>query len=74
MIIPTDDRLKIWRTLFSEGVMIAAKDTRATHSDTKIRNLFVSIVFFKKQLDEFKNFGLSNTSLNLNFSLISLFF
>merc|ERR1712179_230482 len=41
MIIPTDDRLKIWRTLFQEGVMIAAKDTRATHADTKVRNLFV---------------------------------
>merc|ERR1712071_428051 len=41
MIIPTDDRLKIWRTLFSEGVMVAAKDTRSTHVDTKVRNLFV---------------------------------
>merc|ERR1711934_1053204 len=41
MIIPTDDRLKIWRTLFQEGVMIAAKDTRSTHADTKVRNLFV---------------------------------
>merc|ERR1711883_4371 len=41
MIIPTDDRLKIWRTLFQEGVMVAAKDTRSTHSDTKVRNLYV---------------------------------
>merc|ERR1712036_58750 len=41
MIIPTDDRLKIWRTLFQEGVMVAAKDTRSTHADTKVRNLFV---------------------------------
>merc|ERR1712217_785560 len=34
MIIPTDDRLKIWRTLFQEGVMVAKKDTRSTHADT----------------------------------------
>merc|ERR1712031_7107 len=41
MIIPTDDRLKIWRTLFQEGVMVAKKDTRSTHDDIKVRNLYV---------------------------------
>merc|ERR1712032_1353002 len=41
MIIPTEDRLKIWRTLFSEGVMVAAKNTRSIHADTKVRNLYV---------------------------------
>merc|ERR1712048_880111 len=41
MIIPTNDRLTIWRNLFQEGVMIAKKDTRSTHADTKVRNLYV---------------------------------
>merc|ERR1739848_436230 len=53
MIIPTDDRLKIWRTLFQEGVMIAAKDTRSTHADTKVRNLYVM-----KALQSLKSKGL----------------
>merc|ERR1712130_400807 len=41
MIIPTDDRLKIWKTLFQDGVMIAKKDTRSTHDECKVRNLYV---------------------------------
>merc|ERR1712014_528403 len=41
MIIPTNDRLTIWRNLFQEGVMVAKKDTRSTHADTKVRNLYV---------------------------------
>merc|ERR1711970_1558803 len=41
MIIPTEDRLKIWRTLFQEGVMVAKKNTRTVHKETNIRNLFV---------------------------------
>merc|ERR1711879_149911 len=41
MIIPTDDRLKIWRTLFQEGVMIALKDSRTVHKETNLRNLYV---------------------------------
>merc|ERR1712010_19067 len=41
MIIPTDERLKIWRILFSEGVLIAKKDTRSVHKETGVRNLFV---------------------------------
>merc|ERR1712213_45100 len=40
MIIPTNDRLTIWRNLFQEGVMVAKKDTRSTHADTKVRNLY----------------------------------
>merc|ERR1712113_693912 len=53
MIIPTDDRLKIWRTLFQEGVMVAKKDTRSTHADTKVRNLYVM-----KALQSLKSKGL----------------
>jgi small subunit ribosomal protein S10e len=41
MIIPTDERLKIWRILFSEGVLIAKKDSRSIHKETGVRNLFV---------------------------------
>merc|ERR1712212_140257 len=41
MIIPTDDRLKIWRTLFAEGVMVAQKDSRTVHKETNLRNLYV---------------------------------
>merc|ERR1739848_463330 len=41
MIIPTDDRLKIWRTLFAEGVMIAKKDAQTVHKETNLRNLYV---------------------------------
>merc|ERR1739845_221394 len=53
MIIPTDNRLKIWRTLFQEGVMVAKKDTRSTHADTKVRNLYVM-----KALQSLKSKGL----------------
>merc|ERR1712117_665745 len=41
MIIPTEYRLKIWKNLFQEGVMVAKKDTRSTHDDIKVRNLYV---------------------------------
>merc|ERR1712226_1222526 len=41
MFIPTDDRLKIYRNLFSEGVMIAKKDTRSIHKETQVKNLYV---------------------------------
>merc|ERR1711893_184272 len=53
MIIPTDDRLKIWTKLFQEGVMVAKKDTRSTHADTKVRNLYVM-----KALQSLKSKGL----------------
>merc|ERR1712226_1080191 len=41
MFIPTEDRLKIYRNLFSEGVMIAKKDTRSIHKGTQVKNLYV---------------------------------
>merc|ERR1712110_802631 len=41
MVIPTEDRLKIWRTLFSDGVMVTKKDTRGLHAETGKRNLYV---------------------------------
>lgn len=41
MFIPTDDRLKIYKTLFNEGVMIAEKNTRSVHKETAVKNLFV---------------------------------
>merc|ERR1711881_9609 len=41
MIIPTDERIKIYKNLFSEGVMIAAKNTRTAHKETNIKNLYV---------------------------------
>merc|ERR1712178_60338 len=53
MIIPTNDRLTIWRNLFQEGVLVAKKDTRSTHADTKVRNLYVM-----KGLQSLKSKGL----------------
>lgn len=41
MIIPTNDRLAIYRKLFGDGVMIAKKDTRSIHKETNIKNLYV---------------------------------
>merc|ERR1712198_722285 len=41
MIIPTDDRLKIWKTLFADGVMGAEKNATKKHADTGVRNLYV---------------------------------
>ena len=41
MLIPTEDRLKIYKNLFAEGVMIAKKDTRSIHKETGVKNLYV---------------------------------
>jgi len=41
MIIPTEERIKIHQHLFSEGVMVAKKDSRIVHKETGLRNLHV---------------------------------
>ena len=41
MIIPTEERIKIHQHFFSEGVMVAKKDSRIVHKETGLRNLHV---------------------------------
>merc|ERR1712071_6425 len=55
MIIPTEQRIKIWKQLFSDGVMVANKKTTGVHPETGLRNLFVV-----KALQSFKSKGFVN--------------